>query len=149
MWSICMQTKTYFQICRKYRILAAELSCWLIIEPIQKICIINWSWCPWNNIDIFIWHGWIIQNIYFKGEASLSKYYQVQGLNNTRVTRTTERMTMTVPNIRSKIGRCSITYRGPNMWNSLPNDIYLIHNYNSFRNSMLKQLLPDYDNHPT
>ena len=65
-----------------------------------------------------------------------------------RITRSSNTKTMDVPNVRTNIGRRAFSYKGPNHWNSLPNDTRSIVDKNEFRRTISKLNNHDVD-HPT
>ncbi len=88
------------------------------------------------------------KNVYFDDYACMSKFFEPIGLNR-RTTRACNTKTMKVPVVKSVKGRQAIRYRGPVSWNTVDNCIGSIENYNSFRNTLLKKILPSFDDHPT
>ncbi len=87
-------------------------------------------------------------NIYYDEYACLSKFFEPVGLNH-RTTRASSNKDMKVPNIRSTKGRMAIRYKGPVAWNKLGNVEKSIEKYTTFKPSVLRKLLPTFDDHPT
>ena len=66
---------------------------------------------------------------------------------NSRVTRGSTNVNMTVPNLMTNSGRKSFSFRGPNHWNSLPNEVKAINTKQTFKSSVSKLFSRDV-NHP-
>ena len=63
----------------------------------------------------------------------LSGFY-VPILNVTgHYTRNVDIVAVKVPNIKSRLGRHRISYRGPRFWNRIPSEIRMIHNCIEFK----------------
>ena len=87
--------------------------------------------------------------IYFEGQSSLSNFYVPIVTVTGRNTRNADTVAMRVRNIKSKLGRHSISYRGPRFRNQLPSDVRVIHNYNEFLRIISSRITMLFVDHPT
>ena len=83
------------------------------------------------------------------GTSSLSKYFIPLNVGGRRVTRRSNGRNMRVPKMRTMKGRCSISFRGPNHWNSLSNELKVLDKYESFKKGYSRELISNFENHPT
>ena len=84
-----------------------------------------------------------------EGANSMSKFFIPLNVGGRRVTRRSNGRNMRVPNMRTMKGRCSIAYRGPNHWNGLSNELKLMDKYEAFKRGYSKELINNFENHPT
>ncbi len=82
-------------------------------------------------------------------KTGLSKFFVKIHDRGTRVSRRTNEYNVCVPNIRSNIGRKSISFRGPVFWNALPNNLKSQVKFNSFVRPWTDLCKSNFENHPT
>ena len=78
----------------------------------------------------------------------MSKFFEPVGLNR-RTTRASNNKDMKIPNIKSTKGRMAFRYKGLLTWNKLTNTEKAIEKYTTFKATVLRKLLPIFDDHPT
>ncbi len=56
---------------------------------------------------------------------------------------------MKVPKSRTNFGKRAFSIRGPTHWNSIPKELRLVQNFNSFQRQIAEKLRQQFENHPT
>ena len=87
--------------------------------------------------------------IYFNGLSSLSEFFVPVISITGRYTRFADTTRMKVPKCRTKLGQRSFAFRGPSMWNYLPNEIRCIPEYKAFKRQISSKITELFENHPT
>ena len=89
------------------------------------------------------------KSIYFNNMSSLSDFFVPVVEVTGRYTRYSDKCRMQVPKCRTKIGQWSFRYRGPSMWNYLPNELRSIECYKAFKRELSLRIKDLFENHPT
>ena len=89
------------------------------------------------------------KNIFFNGCASLAHFYVPVLPVAGRVTRSVTKRSLVVPRRRSNVGKKGISVRGPIFSNSLPDDLSVVENFNSFKRQLKLRIVEIAQNHPT
>ena len=87
--------------------------------------------------------------VYNEGCSSLSKFFVPLSVGGRRVTRRSNDKNMKVPQRRTCKGRSSFSFRGPNHWNGISNDLKLTEKFKSFKVGYSKSIAGKFVNHPT
>ena len=87
--------------------------------------------------------------VYSEGCSSLNTFFVPLSVGGRRDTMRSNGKNMKVPNMRTCKGRNSFSYRGPNYWNDISNDLKMIEKISTFKEGYSKELAGKFENHPT
>ncbi len=105
---------------------------------------------PLENRRTFHFGNLCHKNVFMdEVRTGLMSFFEKKGALNVRVSRRANTNDVIIPDVRSQIGRKSISYRGPSFWNSLPNVLKSLAKFTSFVAEWKRTCLINFENHPT